>query len=173
MCFDKMAMRKHKRSGYLTEYEKLLDEAKDNNVAIYEKYDLSGTRLQGLYCDGSIALSNKLETEAEKFSILNEEMGHHFTSTGDIIDMSDTSNRKQELRARLWGYNNAIGLSGIIRAYKHGCRSRQDMADFFGVSEQYLCEALETYAAKYSPFTQVDNYIIYFDPSFGVLEIQK
>ena len=137
----------------MTEYEKLLDKAKDNNVTIYEKYDLSGTRLQGLYCNGSIALSNKLETEAEKFSILNEEMGHHFTSTGDIIDMSDTSNRKQELRARLWGYNNAIGL--------------------FGVSEQYLCEALETYAAKYSPFTQVDNYIIYFDPSFGVLEIQK
>lgn len=91
MCFDKMAMRKHKRSGYLTEYEKLLDKAKDNNVTIYEKYDLSGTRLQGLYCDGSIALSNKLET----------------------------------------------------------------------------------YAAKYSPFTQVDNYIIYFDPSFGILEIQK
>ena len=42
MCFDKMAMRKHK-GGYLTEYEKLLDKAKDNNVTIYEKYDLSGT----------------------------------------------------------------------------------------------------------------------------------
>lgn len=32
MCFDKMAMRKHKRSGYLTEYEKLLDKAKDNTL---------------------------------------------------------------------------------------------------------------------------------------------
>lgn len=157
----------------MTKYERLLNKAKENNVTIYENYDLSDTRLQGLYCDGSIALSNGLETEAEKFSILNEEMGHHFTSSGDIIDMSNPSNRKQELKARLWGYNNAIGLSGIIRAYKHGCRTREDMADFFGVSEQYLCEALETYTAKYSPYTQVDNYIIYFEPALGVFEIRN
>lgn len=31
---------------------------------------------------------NGLETEAEKFSILNEEMGHHFTSSGNTIDIS-------------------------------------------------------------------------------------
>ena len=170
---DKITMKKHKGSGCLTKYEKLLNKAEENNVTIYESYDLSDTRLQGLYCDGSIALSNELETEAEKFSILNEEMGHHFTSSGDIINMSILSNRKQELKARLWGYNNAIGLSGIISAYKHGCRNREEMADFFGVSEQYLCEALEAYTAKYSPFTQVDNYIIYFVPALGVLEIQE
>ena len=35
-------MRKPKRSGYLTEYEKLLDKAKDNNVTIYEKYNYLG-----------------------------------------------------------------------------------------------------------------------------------
>ena len=157
----------------MTKYENLLNKAEENNVTIYENYDLSDTRLQGLYCDGSIALSNGLETEADKFSILNEEMGHHFTSSRDIIDMSNVSNRKQELRARLWGYNNAIGLSGIIKAYKHGCRTRNEMADFFGVSEQYLYEALEIYATKYSPFTQIDNYIIYFEPSLGVLELQK
>lgn len=157
----------------MTKYERLLNKAKENNVTIYENYDLSDTRLQGLYCDGSIALSNGLETEAEKFSILNEEMGHHFTSSGDIIDISNPSNRKQELRARLWGYNNAIGLSGIINAYKHGCRTRDELADFFGVSEPYLCEALEAYAAKYGICTQVDNYIIYFEPALGVLEMQK
>lgn len=157
----------------MTKYERLLNKAKENNVTIYENYDLSDTKLQGLYCDGSIALSNGLETEAEKFSILNEEMGHHFTSSGDIIDISNPSNRKQELRARLWGYNNAIGLSGIINAYKHGCRTRDELADFFGVSEPYLCEALEVYAAKYGICTQVDNYIIYFEPTLGVLEIQK
>lgn len=49
MCFDKMAMRKHKRSGYLTEYEKLLDKAKDNNVTIYEKYDRSAEKYKRIF----------------------------------------------------------------------------------------------------------------------------
>lgn len=38
--------------------------------------------------------------------ILAEEFGHHYTSFGDIIDLSDPSNRKQEHRARLWVMKN-------------------------------------------------------------------
>ena len=58
-------MKKYKGSGYLTKYERLLNKAKENNVTIYENYDLSDTKLQGLYCDGSIALSNGLETASK------------------------------------------------------------------------------------------------------------
>lgn len=156
----------------MTKYEMLLDKAEQCNLKIYDNYNLKDTNLKGLYCDGSIALSSDLRTAAEKYSVLNEEIGHHFTSFGNIIDMSDSSNRKQELRARLWGYNNAIGLSGIINAYKHGCRSRYEIADFLCVSEQYLCEAIDAYKEKYSPFKQIDNYIVYFEP-FGVLEVKS
>lgn len=38
--------------------------------------------------------------EAEKACVLAEELGHHYTAVGDIIDQSYYSNRKQELRGK-------------------------------------------------------------------------
>ena len=52
--------------------------------------------LKGLYLDGIICLSNKLKTKAEKESILAEELGHHYTTEGNILDQSNLNNAKQE-----------------------------------------------------------------------------
>ena len=112
----------------MNNYEKLLDMAEKENISVYEKYDLSDTRLSGLYCDGSIALSKDLSTEAEKNCVMQEELGHHYTSHGVIIDYHDTSNSKQEHRARAWAYRNAIDLTDIISAYKRGCRIHCNLA---------------------------------------------
>ena len=100
----------------MTDYEKLLSNANDNNVTVYDDYNLKGTRIKGLYCDGSVAISNSLRTQKEKTCVLAEELGHFYTSTGNILDMSDTGNRKQEARARLWAYNRQVGLQGIINS---------------------------------------------------------
>ena len=43
----------------------------------------------------------------------------------------DTQNRKQELRARLYGYDMQIGLIGIVECYKHHCRSIYEMANIY------------------------------------------
>jgi len=64
------------------------------------------------------------------------------------------------------------GLKGIIDATLSGCRSLEDMAEFFSVSETFIAEALNTYKEKYSPCTVVDNYLITFEP-LGVLELYK
>ncbi len=127
--------------------------------------------MKGLYCDGSIALSKDLDSR-EKTAVLAEELGHHYTSSGNILDQSLAANRKQEYRARLWAYNNRIGLKGIIDATLSGCRSLEDMAEFFSVSEEFVAEALNTYKEKYSPCTVVDNYLVTFEP-LGVLELYK
>lgn len=110
---------------------------------------------------------------AEKACVLAEELGHHYTSSGNILDQSSVQNRKQEQVARTWAYNKLIGLVGIVDAYKTGCRSRSEMADHLNVTEEFLSEALERYRNKYGTYTAVDNYIIYFEPSLGVLEIQE
>ena len=41
-------------------------------------------------------------TDIEKSCVLAEELGHYYTTVGDILDQSDDGNRKQERRARLW-----------------------------------------------------------------------
>lgn len=80
-------------------------------------------------------------------------------------------NRKQEYRARLYGYNLKIGLLGIIDAYKNGCRNIHDIADYLDVTEEYLAEAIACYRSKYGEFVKIDNYAIYFIPSLAVMII--
>ena len=150
-------------------YEDLLIESEKENLIVKEK-DMAGYK--GRICGNRIAIRKNL-TSIEKSCILAEELGHFYTTAGDIRDQSHASNRKQELHARLWGYNQQVGLLGIIKAYKARRTSQEDMAEFLGVTPEYLLEALEQYRSKYSPYIEVDNYVIFFEPNLAVMEKLK
>ena len=112
----------------------------------------------------------RLETSVEKTCTLAEELGHHHTSVGNIIDMENVSNRKQERQARFWGYNKLIGLTGIVNAFESGCQSAYEAAEFLEVTVEYLQECIDCYRDKYGICTEIDNYIIYFIPNLAVME---
>lgn len=156
----------------MTKFEKQLQQAYDAGVNVYNFYlgetENDDKNLDGLYIDGNIALSTSLNTDAERSCVLAEEMGHHKTSYGNILDMDDVSSKKQEYKARLVGYNDQIGLMGIVKSYEHGCRSRSEAAEYLQVTEQYLVDAIKCYKSKYGIYTTIDNYIIYFEPSLTV-----
>ena len=148
-------------------YEDLLIEADENNLITKEKpLPISKGRIKG----NRIAIRKDL-TETEKGCILAEELGHYHTSVGDILSMGNTQNRKQEMLARMWGYNRLIGLYGIIDCYKAKCQNTFEMAEHLNVTEEYLIEALESYRRKYGEYVQLDNYVIYFEPNLSVLEL--
>lgn len=151
-------------------YETLQDKAYKNGIEVID-YLFNSPNIKGLYCNNTIAINKNLPTQAEKSCILAEELGHHFTSAGNILDQTDIVNRKQEYRARLYGYNLQIGLRGIISAHTAGCRNLYEMADYLDVTEEYLKEALDCYQSKYGEYVKVDNYMIYFIPTLAVLEI--
>lgn len=156
----------------MNKYEKLLDVAERENIVVFENYDLSDTRFKGLYYDGNIAISKDIETTSERSCILHEELGHHYTTVGNILDQSKAENRKQERRARLWAYKRAFDLIDLISACKYGCRNRYEIAEYLDVTEEFLQEALDTYKEKYGIYRKVDNYIVYFEP-LGILEIYE
>lgn len=54
---------------------------------------------KGLYADNIIWINKYLPTSVEKACILAEELGHHYTTAGDILDQNDIENCKQELKA--------------------------------------------------------------------------
>ncbi len=151
--------------------EKLQDEAYKEGVNIIEQA-FESDRIKGLYCDSVIALSSDLKTSAEKACVLAEELGHHYTSSGDILDLSITSNRKQERAARFWAYNHQIGLRRLVDAFEHGCCNQHEIAAFLDVTEDFLLEALDCYREKYGVSTVIDNYMIYFEP-LGVGLLKK
>lgn len=150
-------------------YEALLKEADSHQLIVKEK---SMKQHDGLISGKKIAIRKDIETAKEKSCVLAEELGHYYTSFGDILDQTDAMNRKQEYRARLYGYNLKIGLMGIVQAYETGARNLFEMAEFLDVTEKYLAEAVDCYKSKYGLFTQIDNYIIYFIPNLAVMKIK-
>lgn len=147
-------------------YEQLLTTADQNGLLVKEK---TLVQHDGLLRGKRIAIRKDIETQAEKSCVLAEEIGHHCTSSGDILDQTDIMNRKQEYRARLYGYNLKVGLTGLISAYEEGCRNLYEMAEYLDVTEEYLRNVINSYHAKYGQYTIVDNYVIYFEP-FAVMK---
>lgn len=148
-------------------YEQLLTAADQEGLLVKEH---SLINHDGLISGRRIAIRRNIETQAGKSCVLAEEIGHHCTSSGNILDQTNIMNRKQEYRARLYGYNLKIGLSGLIRAYEAGCRNIFEMAEFLDATEEYLREAIQCYSSKYGTCVAVDNYIIYFEP-FAVMKM--
>ena len=107
---------------------------------------------------------------SEKACILAEEIGHYHTAVGNILDQTQTTNRKQEQAGRLWAYDKQIGLSGIIRGHRAGCHSAYELAELLGVTEKFLQDAINCYRRKYGIMTRIDGYTIMFEPYLAVIE---
>lgn len=146
-------------------YEDLLKEAEECGLVVKEK---PLRAYKGRIKGNRIAIKKDL-SDTEKGCVLIEELGHYYTTVGDILDQSRIENKKQERRARAWGYDRLIGITGLINAYKNGCRNRYEIAEYLNVSEQFLEDAVTYYREKYGLYYEIDNYIVYFNP-LGVIE---
>ena len=125
---------------------------------------------KGLYKNNKIIINSNIETNKEKACIFAEELGHHFTTYGDIIDQNNIMNIKQEHKARAWAYEKLVRIPDLINAHKSGVKGKYELAEFLEVPEWFLKEAIEYYNNKYGAFYKIDNYIIYFSPNFGIRE---
>ena len=151
----------------MTTYDDLLIEADSNNLITKEK-PLRGNK--GRIKGNRIAIKKDL-TETEKKCVLAEELGHHYTAVGDILDQSSAENRKQEMRGRIVAYNKLVGLRGIVDAYLHHCQNLSEAAEYLGVTEEFLSDSIMYYKNKYGVFATVDNYTIVFEPTIAVIEL--
>lgn len=152
-------------------FEELQEEACKDGIDVIENYPFESDRISGLYADYTIVLSKNLKNSAEKACVLAEELGHHYTAVGDIIDQSTVENRKQELYGRVWAYNKQVGLTGLINAYRNHCQNAHEVAEYLNVTDEFLADSLDYYRSKYGCCTQVDNFVIFFEPNVAVMEL--
>lgn len=152
----------------MNSYEKLQEEACRDGIEVCD-YSFFSNRIKGLYCNSVIAIREDMTT-AEKADVLAEELGHHYTTAGQILEQNSVENRKQERRARMWAYDKRIGLSRIIEGYRKRCHNLHELSECLEVSEEFLQEALECYRAKYGCYTEQDGYVIMFEPRLMVME---
>ena len=154
----------------MTNYEYMLQCAADRGLYVIEYIPLTSGAAALVY-DNVICLSKRLTSYTEKACILAEEIAHHDTNVGDILDQTDVSNRKQEQRARRKVHDSLIGLEGLIRCFQAGDRNLYEMAERLEVTEELLAEALESYRMQYGEGKQVGNFWISFEPYLAVIEL--
>lgn len=153
----------------MTSYERQITKAQLKGLDVKEKMLKSDAA--ALISGKKIAVNKKKKmSECEKAWAVTEEIGHFETSVGDIIDITDMGNCKQERQARLWTYNDRIGLMGIIKAARHHCAGSFEIAEFLDVPEERLIEAVEEYRGIYGRSIALDNYMIRFEPALEVYE---
>lgn len=149
-------------------YDEILAQFADKDLDIREQ---SLTVHDGLIYGHRIAIRKDLPTQKAKSCVLAEELGHYYTTVGNILDQSCISNRKQELHARMWGYDYLIGLTGLVSAAKSGCCNIYEIAEYLDVTEEYLLEAINAYRNKYGVGKAIDNYWITFEPNLQLYEM--
>ena len=113
-------------------YDELLIEAEQEQLLVKEKRLLANT---GLIKGKRIAIKKEL-TNKQKACVLAEELGHYFTTVGNIIDQTNIDNRKQERKARKWGYCKLVNIEGLVEACKQGCRNINEIAEYLEVTEE-------------------------------------
>lgn len=120
----------------------------DENIELEEIY-FKSSNIEGIYLklpgiNPIIGVHKNLLTDTRKYiSVLAEELGHHFTSSGNLtsecITYSDKLNRsKQEKRARLWASNFLISDNEIIGAILQNINTIYGLSLHFNVTEEII-----------------------------------
>lgn len=124
----------------MNKYEALIAEYEDEVTA--EDYDTQGS--DGFYCDSYVLIKKKMLT-CRKTCVFAEELGHHFTSAGDILDLDDINSLKQEHKARVWAYHKLLPIENVYAAAMQGYTESWQMAEYFDLDEEFVMDALKHY----------------------------
>lgn len=141
-------------------YEKL---CMDNSHVEIEEVTFLPSFQPGCYMNGKIYIKNGL-SDMKKAEVLFEELGHHEKTYGNILDQSKWINRKFENYAVRHGYEAALPLREIIEAYHYGINNLYELAQYVGLSEEYIIKVIEFYKKKYGLSTYHNGYVIKFEP---------
>ncbi|WP_143314951.1 hypothetical protein [Clostridium sp. HBUAS56017] len=151
----------------MNQFEQLLAESEKENIIVIEKNFKS--KAKGLCKGNKIGLSKKLTTTAEKSCVYAEELGHYYTTIGNIIDKSIIKNRKQERVARSIAIEKLCSIEKMVEAIKNGAIDRYEVAEYLTITDKFFDEAIQYHRQKNGILCECNGIMLYFEPNFGVL----
>lgn len=126
-------------------YEKLIAEADNAGLMVVEKKFKSNA--MGLCKGRKIGIESTFATCTKK-CVLAEELGHFYTTVGDIVEQKNDMQIKQENLARSWAIDKLLPFEYFISAVKAGCYTTHEIAEYFDIDERFLCYSIEHYKRK-------------------------
>lgn len=132
----------------MNELEFLMSSFQNDLTFIFRK-DMPDS-LHGLMVENTIYINANLPFR-ESVQVLAEEIGHHKTLPQgiDITDYSNLTQRKLEIKGREWGYGRLVPVDKLNEyVSKRESVTRYELAEEFGVTDDYVQEVIETYKRK-------------------------
>ena len=137
----------------MTNLEKLFNLAEKEGIGIYYK-DLKSLGFLGLYIEcyessSMILLDNSLKSNYQKaYKVLLEELGHHYTSSGDSISCVDSyldklKINKCEIKAERWLCHYLISNKDLINAINKYPTSVEDICEYLDIDIEMLLSKLK------------------------------
>lgn len=151
-------------------YEQLLNKADKKGIIVKEVNLKSNSH--ALVKNNKIALNKKkLNTNAEKASVLAEEIAHVEKNHGNIINLNDINNLKQEINARRYSYKLIASLESIINSVvEHKLNTTHEIAEHLNITEAVLKDALYYYECEYGISVTINDYTLIFKPFLAVYQ---
>lgn len=130
---------------YITDIYKIIEK----ESILYEERNLSKLKSKGIYVKLNgykpmIFIDKKIiHNNSTYISILAEELGHYFTTHGDLIEASKSPNDslvkiKKENLAREWAANFLINNDEFVQALLACIGTKYDMCEYFNVNYEIL-----------------------------------
>lgn len=133
---------------HMKKLEELLEIIENENI-IFEETNIKYENSKGLYINipdipPTIGISKSIVTDRCKYlSIIAEELGHHFTSIGNLTIESKNyfeklQKSKKEYKAKTWAANFLISDEDFVQALYNCISTSCDMCDCFNVTNEIL-----------------------------------
>ncbi|ANY14225.1 hypothetical protein BCY75_09565 [Latilactobacillus curvatus] len=119
-------------------------------------------------CIGKTIIINANRTRIEQAQTLVEEISHQEISVGNILNPNDIESAKQETIARRRSFNRLVPLDKLVAAYWQST-NEFELADYLGVTVEYLFDVLGYYREKYGVIVK-DNILINFVNGVQILK---
>ena len=118
----------------------------DNHIELTnEKID--GTKGAFISYRGLNIINLDCDTEAERYQVLGEELGHFFTGSSYNLNCKDALFvARMEFKAKSWNYEHLISRNKLKAKLSENF---YDIADYFNVTPEFLYKACEYYVEKY------------------------
>ena len=141
--------------------DKIYALAEKENAEIIER-KMTGNN-KGFYADNIMMLDTKMSRKSRKGKAF-EEFGHHFTSTGDIIDLKNKNNAKQEYKARAWGFEHHVPISDLVQCLLKAGNDIDYFLELLDIEPEDFFYVIQHYISKYGNYYKFDNYTVIFNP---------
>lgn len=132
----------------MKELKELFQIIKNENI-VFEETNIQYKDLKGIYLTvpgipPTIGISKSIANDRCKYiSLIAEELGHHFTSVGNLIINSENyseklQKNKKENIAKKWAANFLISDEDFVRALYKCISTSCDMCEYFNVTNEIL-----------------------------------